>query len=105
MAFSTSQSYHIYFQTRFQVVVHLADVEGASEENLKSILESPIRDTKLPLGADVTVSRVTVADFNECNTEDYNDCSDQVMSDTRVQFHQRSTQSFYVRRTLKRKKD
>ena len=64
---------------RFQVVVHLADVEGASEENLKSILESPIRDTKLPLGADVTVSRVTVADFNECNTEDYNDCSDQVM--------------------------
>ncbi len=54
-------------------------MEGASEENLKSILESPIRDTKLPLGADVTVSRVTVADFNECNTEDYNDCSDQVM--------------------------
>jgi hypothetical protein len=56
-------------------------VEGASEENLKSILESPIRDTKLPLGADVTVSRVTVADFNECNTEDYNDCSDQVMDE------------------------
>jgi hypothetical protein len=45
---------------------------------LKSILESPIRDTKLPLGADVTVSRVTVADFNECNVEEYNDCSDQV---------------------------
>ena len=62
-----------------QVVIHLNDVDGASEENLKSILETPIRDTKLPLGADVTVSRVTVSDFNECNTEDYNDCSDQVI--------------------------
>ena len=56
----------------------MSDVEGASEENLKSILEKPIRDAKLPLGADVTVSRVTVADFNECNVEEYNDCSDQV---------------------------
>ena len=72
------QSFQISFHF-VQVVIHLNDVDGASEENLKSILETPIRDTKLPLGADVTVSRVTVSDFNECNTEDYNDCSDQVI--------------------------
>ena len=51
----------------------------AAEEKLKSILESPIKDTKLPLGADVTVSRVSIQDFDECASEEYNDCSDQVI--------------------------
>jgi len=36
-----------------------------TEEKLQSVLESPIKDTKLPLGADVTVSRVSVADFDD----------------------------------------
>ena len=40
------------------VLVHIAD-DGhvSSEEGLRAILESPIRDTKLPLGAEVKVKR------------------------------------------------
>ncbi len=34
----------------------------------------------MPLGADVTVSRVSIQDFDECASEEYNDCSDQVLS-------------------------
>lgn len=61
------------------LVVHLAeDSEGlATEERLQSLLDGPIKDTKLPLGADVTVSRVSVQDFNECDYNNHNDCSDQ----------------------------
>ena len=33
----------------------------------------------MPLGADVTVSRVSIQDFDECASEEYNDCSDQVI--------------------------
>ena len=55
----------------------LNNAEG-EEERLKSILESPIKDTKLPLGADVTVSRVVIHDFDECASAEHNDCSDQV---------------------------
>jgi hypothetical protein len=61
-----------------QVVVHIADAgDVKSEERLKSVLEGPIKDAKLPLGADVTVSRVSVQDFDECSSDEYNDCSDQ----------------------------
>lgn len=64
-----------------RVLVHIAGDGKAdaelSEEKLKSILESPIKDTKLPLGADVTVSRVSIEDFDECASTDHNDCSDQ----------------------------
>ena len=41
----------------FEVLVHLAEANGNTldtEEKLQSVLESPIKDTKLPLGADVT---------------------------------------------------
>ena len=55
-----------------------SDRADLAEEKLKSILESPIKDTKLPLGADVTVSRVSIQDFDECASEEHNDCSDQV---------------------------
>ena len=60
------------------VVVHIAD-DGhvSSEEGLRAILESPIRDTKLPLGAEVKVNRVTIGDFDECSDSDHNDCSAQ----------------------------
>jgi len=54
-------------------LVHFNDVEGASEENLKKILETPIRETKLPLGADVTVSRYSsfnIILFHFTNKED-----------------------------------
>ena len=42
----------------FDVLVHIAD-DGhvSSEDGLRAILESPIRDTKLPLGAEVKVGR------------------------------------------------
>ncbi|TRY69249.1 hypothetical protein TCAL_13171 [Tigriopus californicus] len=61
-----------------QIVVHIAD-DGRiiTDKRLQSILEDPIKDTKLPLGADVTVSRVSVQDFDECSSDDHNDCSDQ----------------------------
>ena len=52
---------------------------GIAEEKLFSDLDSPLRDTKLPLGADVTVSRVVIQDFDECASEEHNDCSDQVL--------------------------
>jgi hypothetical protein len=58
------------------VLVHIAD-EGNdinSEEKLRSILD--IKNTKLPLGSDVTVSRVSVSDFDECGSNDHNDCAD-----------------------------
>ena len=42
-------------------------------------MESPLKDTKLPLGADVTVSRVVIQDFDECASDEHNDCSDQVL--------------------------
>ena len=52
---------------------------GIAEEKLKLLdLESPLKDTKLPLGADVTVSRVVIQDFDECASVEHNDCSDQV---------------------------
>merc|ERR1712223_2004570 len=63
----------------FEVLVHLAEANGNTldtEEKLQSVLESPIKDTKLPLGADVTVSRVSVADFDECSSNEHNDCAD-----------------------------
>ena len=42
----------------FDVLVHIAD-DGhvSSEAGLRAILESPIRDTKLPLGAEVKVGK------------------------------------------------
>ena len=42
----------------FDVLVHIAD-DGhvSSEDGLRAILESPIRDTKLPLGAEVKVGK------------------------------------------------
>ena len=52
---------------------------GIAEEQLRSVLESPLEDTKLPLGADVTVSRVVIQDFDECASDEHNDCSAQVM--------------------------
>ena len=52
---------------------------GIAEEQLRSILESPLEDTKLPLGADVTVSRVVIQDFDECASDEHNDCSAQVI--------------------------
>ena len=59
-------------------LVHLAEDGNhlQSNEQLQSILDSPIKDTKLPLGADVTVSRVSVADFDECSSTEHNDCAD-----------------------------
>ena len=51
---------------------------GIAEKKLFSDLDSPLRDTKLPLGADVTVSKITIQDFDECTSQDHNDCSDQV---------------------------
>ena len=63
----------------FEVLVHLAEDGNDrfnTEEKLQSVLESPIKDTKLPLGADVTVSRVSVADFDECSSNEHNDCAD-----------------------------
>lgn len=61
-----------------QMLVHIAD-DGRiiTDKRLQSLLEDPIKDTKLPLGADVTVSRVSVQDFDECSSDDHNDCSDQ----------------------------
>ena len=61
-----------------EVLVHLAEDGNhlQSNEQLQSILDSPIKDTKLPLGADVTVSRVSVADFDECSSTEHNDCAD-----------------------------
>ena len=60
------------------VLVHVAD-DGSSEDGeelrLKSLLEDPIKDTKLPLGADVTVSRVHIEDFDECAYDEHNDCA------------------------------
>ena len=54
---------------------------------MKSVLGTPLKDTKLPLGADVTVSRVVIQDFDECASEEHNDCSDQVSpSETRLMF-------------------
>ena len=52
---------------------------GIAEEQLRSVLESPLEDTKLPLGADVTVSRVVIQDFDECASDEHNDCSSQVI--------------------------
>ena len=52
---------------------------GIAEEQLRSVLESPLEDTKLPLGADVTVSRVVIQDFDECASDEHNDCSAQVI--------------------------
>ncbi|XP_071743168.1 uncharacterized protein [Lepeophtheirus salmonis] len=64
----------------FSMIVHIADDgKNSTEERLKSVLETPIKDTKLPLGADVTVSRVTIEDFDECTHKDHNDCSDQAV--------------------------
>ena len=59
-------------------MVHLAEDGNDlnTEEDLQDLLESPIKDTKLPLGADVTVSRVSVADFDECTSTEHNDCAD-----------------------------
>ena len=51
---------------------------GIAEDKLKSSIETPLKDTKLPLGADVTVSRVVIQDFDECASDEHNDCSDQV---------------------------
>ena len=61
-----------------EVLVHFRDEDNDinTEEKLQSVLESPIKDTKLPLGADVTVSRVSVADFDECSSNEHNDCAD-----------------------------
>ena len=53
---------------------------GIAEEQLRSVLESPLEDTKLPLGADVTVSRVVIQDFDECASDEHNDCSAQVIT-------------------------
>ena len=59
----------------FEVLVHLAEANGNTldtEEKLQSVLESPIKDTKLPLGADVTgrffqerIIQLTYFDFKD----------------------------------------
>ena len=62
------------------MVVHVADdSEGiANEERLQSLLDAPLKNSNLPFGGDgVTVSRVSVQDFNECDYNEHNDCSDQ----------------------------
>ena len=59
------------------LTVNLAQ-DGNDHETSQSIqsgLESPIKDTKLPLGADLKVNFVSVADFDECSSIEHNDCA------------------------------
>ncbi len=59
-----------------QMVVHISDKEASVGERLQSLLSDPIKNSKLPLGSDgVSVSRVSVEDFDECAHEDHNDCA------------------------------
>ncbi len=58
------------------MVVHISDKEASTGERLQSLLSDPIKNSKLPLGGDgVTVSRVSVEDFDECAYEEHNDCA------------------------------
>ena len=43
--------------------------------------------TKFPLGTEVKVSRVSIEDYDECETEEYNDCSPfATCTNTKVQY-------------------
>jgi hypothetical protein len=46
-----------------------------TEEHLRSLLEPTLKETQFPLGTDVKVSRVSIEDFDECESDEYNDCS------------------------------
>ena len=49
------------------------------EEKMRDSIEQSIKNTKLPLGSDVMVSRVTIDDFDECSSGEYNDCSNKAV--------------------------
>ena len=59
------------------MVVHIT-ADGATDgERLQSLLSDPIKDAGLPLGGDgVSVSRVSIKDFDECSSPEHNDCAD-----------------------------
>ena len=46
-----------------------------TEEHLRSLLEPTLKETRFPLGTDVKVSRISIEDFDECESEEHNDCS------------------------------
>ena len=63
---------------KIKLLVQVADenVGGREEEErIRSLIEPTLKETNLPLGSDVMVSRVTIDDFDECSSAEYNDCS------------------------------
>ena len=67
---------------KIKLLVQVADenvVGREEEEKIRSSIEQSIKNTKLPLGSDVMVSRVTIDDFDECSSAEYNDCSNRAV--------------------------
>ena len=65
-----------------KLLVQVADenVGGKEEEErIRSLIEPTLKETNLPLGSDVMVSRVTIDDFDECSSQEYNDCSNKAI--------------------------
>ena len=63
---------------KIKLLVQVADENVAGleeEERIRSLIEPTLKETNLPLGSDVMVSRVTIDDFDECSSAEYNDCS------------------------------
>ena len=67
---------------KIKLLVQVADEhvgEKEEEERIRSLIEPTLKETNLPLGSDVMVSRVTIDDFDECSSTDYNDCSNKAV--------------------------
>ena len=67
---------------KIKLLVQVADgnVGGqAEEERIRNLIEPTLKETNLPLGSDVMVSRVTIDDFDECTSVEYNDCSNKAI--------------------------
>jgi hypothetical protein len=63
---------------KIKLLVEVRDESSSGKDDLDSIrsLESTLKNTDFELGSDVMVSRVSIDDFDECNSAEYNDCSD-----------------------------
>ena len=68
---------------KIKLLVSVADGDDSDgtedEEKIRTLIEPTIKETKFPLGSDVTVSRVTIDDFDECASAEYNDCSERAV--------------------------
>ena len=67
---------------KIKLLVQVAEgnVAGqAEDERIRNLIEPTLKETNLPLGSDVMVSRVTIDDFDECTSVEYNDCSNKAI--------------------------